>query len=498
MKTIYDFIPIIKPKEIIGNTKHQIFSITDNSKICEKYSMFFAIKGNNFDGHNFIDDAIGKGSIAIVCEYLPEKITENVSYLIVENTKIAFALASHFWFDFPTEEITVVGVTGTNGKTTITHLLNSFAEEQNIESGIIGTLGAKARNFFKELKNTTPSAFELAKIFSTFKKSNIKFVAMEVSSHSLDQFRIDGINFAGAIFTNLTQDHLDYHQTMENYLLSKQRLFNLLHPDSIAVINGDDPASTRIIQNCPAKKIVRVGRNKENDVLINGENYDFDGISFELTSKDESISRRNWKFFAPILGRFNIENSALAIVMALSLGFELPKIQSALQKFSGVAGRMEKVPLANGAIGIVDYSHTPDALQKALETCREILRNQNNNGKLICVFGCGGNRDTEKRPIMGKIASLLADYVVITSDNPRDENPDKIIRQIYKGIDNEGKKKVILITNRDEAIDYAYSISGEGDIILVAGKGHENYQIIGNEKFPFSDKLELEKFGKKQ
>jgi UDP-N-acetylmuramyl-tripeptide synthetase len=497
MITISDFIKVLNPIYTIGNYNDYVASLCYDSRKCGRNSLFVAISGNNFDGHDYIEDAIKRGAKYIVCERIPPTTSPNCMYLVVKCSRRALAQASHFWFRYPTKDMSIIGVTGTNGKTTITYLLEHIAHSTGIESAIIGTTGAFAQGYEKELSNTTPESYELVKIFNDLKKIGVKLVAMEVSSHSLDQERVYGISFKGGIFTNLTQDHLDYHRDMINYANAKKRLFDSLLPDSIAVVFSDDPYGKYILQDsCSAYKFA-VGRNRNSDVRIVEESLSINGSNFTIEFNNKDLGEGKVSFESNLIGRFNIDNAVLAITMGLALGFELDIIRNALKSFKGVPGRMEKVILENGALGIVDYSHTPDALQKALETCREAISNNNPiSSKLICVFGCGGDRDKEKRPLMGKIAEKFSDLVVITSDNPRTEDPDKIINQIYKGISKSGKKKVIQISNRDEAIEYAYRMSNRGDIILVAGKGHEQYQIIGNTKYHFSDKEQLEKYAK--
>ncbi len=497
MITISDFIKVLNPIYTIGKSNDYVSSICYDSRKCERNSLFVAISGNNFDGHDYIEDAIKHGAKYIVCERVPINTLPNCTYLVVKCSRQALAQASHFWFRYPTTDMNIIGVTGTNGKTTITYLLGHIARSAGVESAIIGTTGAFAKGYEKELSNTTPESYELVKIFNDLKKINVKFVAMEVSSHSLDQERVYGISFKGGIFTNLTQDHLDYHRDMMNYANTKKKLFDGFSPESIAVVFSDDPYGKYMLQDTRSLHKFTVGRNHNSDVRIVEESLSINGNNFTVEFNNKDLGEGKVSFKSNLIGRFNIDNAVLAITMGLALGFELDIIRNALESFKGVPGRMEKVILENGALGIVDYSHTPDALQKALETCREVISKNNPiSGKLICVFGCGGDRDKEKRPLMGKIAEKFSDLVVITSDNPRTEDPDKIISQIYKGISKSGKKKVIQISNRDEAIEYAYRISNRDDIILVAGKGHEQYQIIGNTKYHFSDKEQLEKHAK--
>lgn len=494
MKEISEILTLLKPKVIHGKAEGQFYSVCYNSQKCEPYSLFVAISGTKVDGHDFIGNAIERGAKYIVCERLPDSLNPNCTYLVVENSRIALAKVSNFWFGYPTKYLTVVGVTGTNGKTTITHLLKHIMQSAGKKSAVVGTLGAYAENYSKSLGNTTPESYELFKIFKELKDLGVEFVAIEVSSHSLHQHRVFNIEFKGAIFTNLTQDHLDYHKSMEDYAQAKSILFQSLDKNSIAVVFKDDPYADKIVEKTNAGKILFVGRSENSSVVIRNEKFGLDSTEFDLTFNDKTFDLDQIHIKSKLIGRFNVENLALASVMSLSLGVDKDLLLDAIAKFDLVPGRMQKIELENGAIGIVDYAHTPDALRKALETCRELLNFSGKDGRLICVFGCGGERDPAKRPLMGQIATELADFIVLTNDNPRRENPTKIINQIYAGMTNEGKKKVIQIGNRDEAIEYAYNLSKKNDIILVAGKGHEDYQIIGEVKYHFSDVEQLQKF----
>lgn len=495
MKKVSEIISILNPKTIIGQEEFSVTSICYNSAKCSKNSLFVAIKGLSVDGHFFIDNAIDKGARVIVCEKLPEKIAKHCIYLVVDNSRKALALLSHFWYDNPSSMMKIHGITGTNGKTTITYILGAIFEQAGIPTGIIGTTGAFSNGFRKLLSNTTPESLDLAQIFFEFKNLSVKAVAMEVSSHSLDQERVLGISFNGAIFTNLTQDHLDYHSSLEEYAKAKKKLFDRLGQNSIAIVNSDDKFSHYIISDSGAKRNIFVGRNSYSDVQLLEEKSDFLGSQFKLRFNPPLFSTQIIDFKTNLVGKFNIENAAFSIVLAIEEGIPLDVIYQALVKMQSIPGRMQSIKLRNGALGIIDYAHTPDALEKILNSIREIiLKTKKQNSSLICVFGCGGDRDKGKRPIMGKVASEVADYVIITSDNPRTEDPDKIMHQIYQGIEKEKRKKVILISNRDEAIRYAIDLSKADDIVVVAGKGHEDYQIIGQAKYHFSDLEQLQKY----
>ncbi len=495
MKDIKDLVSILKPKTILGNVEGFISSVCYNSSKCIPNSLFVAISGTKVDGHYFIEDALNRGAKYIICEQLPNNLSKDCTYFLVENSRIALAKTSNFWFDFPTKNMCVVGVTGTNGKTTVTYLLKEIMKTSGKKSGVIGTIGAFSDGYSKSLNNTTPESYELFNILKELNDIGVEFVAIEVSSHSLHQNRVYGINFSGGIFTNLTQDHLDYHKTMEEYAQAKSLLFKSLNENSIAVGFNDDPYVGKVLHGTMAGKVILVGRNPISDVVILNENLGLDSSEFDLIFNSSVADVNGIHLKSKLVGRFNIENLALSTTLALAFEVDLETIQKVISSFRGVYGRMQKIRLKNGAIGIVDYAHTPDALQKALETCKEILNLNNINGKLICVFGCGGERDPHKRPIMGKIASEISDFVVLTNDNPRNENPDDILNQIFSGIASDKKKKVFQIQDREQAIEHAYNLSKENDIILVAGKGHEDYQIIGEIKYHFSDFEQLIKFG---
>jgi UDP-N-acetylmuramoyl-L-alanyl-D-glutamate--2,6-diaminopimelate ligase len=478
---------VLKNIEILSSenfSESVISSIAYDSRKVEEGSLFVALTGAINDGHDFIQAAAKRGAIAVLCENIPAYSTtlENISFICVRDTRAALAIASHNFFNDSSAGISVYGITGTNGKTTITYLLRSIFEENGSSSAIIGTTGIILGPEKLETSNTTPESLELAAIFSKCTERGISQAMMEVSSHALVQHRADGIKFKGAIFTNLTHDHLDYHKTVEAYAQAKKILFDRLPANSTAIVNGDDVWADYMLRDCPSLKKEFVGRGENNDIIIGNEKVGLSKTTFTLT-----ISGEKHYFQLGIPGRFNIDNAAFAAALAYSEGISLGTISSGLAKATGAPGRMQKVLLPNGSIGIVDYAHTPDALDKALRTCRDILNDSDEAGRLICVFGCGGDRDRTKRPVMGKISAELSDFSVITSDNPRTEDPDNIIEEIYSGVVNGLKSKAICITNRDEAILYALRLSKQNDIILVAGKGHEKYQIIGKSKIYFDD-----------
>ncbi|HAW07936.1 MAG TPA: UDP-N-acetylmuramoyl-L-alanyl-D-glutamate--2,6-diaminopimelate ligase [Bacteroidetes bacterium] len=480
LNLLLKYIDFIK---LIGNSDISVHSIEYNSKNVSQNSLFVAIKGDKFDGHQFIDEAIRKGATSIVCQDLPQNLIDNITYIQVLNSRIALAELANAFFDFPSNKLKVIGITGTNGKTTITFLLNSIFEYFHKKTAIIGTTGIYINNNKIPATHTTPESLELFGYLNQCVEQEIDYVSMEVSSHSLLQNRVHNVNFVAAAFTNLTQDHLDYHKTMQDYANAKKILFDNISPDAIVVINSDDKYSDYMISNTKAKNIIKVGRQAGADYIISNEHLSLAGLDFEIIHKNKS-----YKIKSKMLGKFNIDNLSQAFAIASELGINPDEIPLALKNAIGAPGRMEKYDLTNGAIAIIDYAHTPDALEKALQSLREVRLSSNTNGKIICVFGCGGNRDQAKRPMMGRIASNLAEYIIITNDNPRLENPEKIFENILDGIPSDKRDNVEVIPEREKAIKLAIEKSSKNDIILIAGKGHEEYQIIGTEKIAFRDK----------
>lgn len=495
MKNLNQLLKHIEFKKIIGSRDINISSLHFDSRTCEKGTLFFALKGEKLDGHDFIPAALKRKSSAIICEALPSDIRPNITYLQVSDARKALAGAANFWYDFPSDAINITGVTGTNGKTTITYLLKAIYENAGFKSGIIGTTGYNNGVQFKNTQHTTPEPLELYRILRELADNGVEYAAMEVSSHALMQGRVNGINFDGAIFTNLTREHLDYHKTMDEYALAKKKLFQMLGKETIALAGSDNDYTKVMLQGIDSEIKCTAGRAESSFISILDEKLKMDSSEFVLdfTHCPHSLTEEVM-LKTPLIGRFNIENAALAASYAILDGIDKLDVIKGIRSSTGAPGRMQRINLKNGAIGIVDYAHSPDALEKALKTCREILENSANSGRLILVFGCGGDRDKGKRPIMGRIAGEIADFVVITDDNPRTERPERIIDEIYRGISSEDKHKIKFVNARADAIYFTGEFSQKGDIILVAGKGHETYQIIGTEKTHFDDLEELSKF----
>jgi len=454
----------------------KIKGITSNSKEIKKGFMFVAIKGSRQDGNRFIQEAIRRGASVIVVEKnLPLKeIPGKVNYLIVNDCRKFFAQATHQFYGEPSDKIKVVGITGTNGKTTISYLIEAIAEKSGFECGVIGTINYRFKGSVLAAGNTTPGAGLLQSLLKKMRGQKIKYCAMEVSSHALDQERVLGINFRQAIFTNLTQDHLDYHENLENYFLAKAKLFRSLAPVSSAIINNDDAYGRRIKQLTKAK-VLTYGIKNKSDVMAKRINFGLYSTEFSLIAPG-----LNTRIKTSLSGGYNVYNLLAAVSWAISEKIPIQKIKLAIEEFQNVPGRLEAVDSAKGFGIFVDYAHTPDALLNVIGALRPLV-----GGKIIVVFGCGGERDKLKRPLMGKVVTELADYAIITSDNPRSENPEEIIKDIRKGIQ---KKNFCSIPERRQAIKKGLSLAEEGDCLLIAGKGHEDYQVLKNRTLKFSDR----------
>lgn len=443
--------------------------ICDSRKVKEGCA-FVCIKGFSTDGHRFASAASEAGAAVIIAE-APTGVDNEI---IVEDTHKAFAVMSANFFGNPAKDMHLIGVTGTNGKTSTTYMLKAIIEAKGFKTGVIGTIQNLIGNDVFESTNTTPDAYGLNKLFAQMRDAGCEYVIMEASSHALDQKRIYGLDFDVAAFTNLTQDHLDYHKTMENYFEAKLKLFDMC---KTAVINVDDSYGKRIADSlsCNVASYGILDRNAT--CSANGIMMRPDGIEYELVS-DCAIKRIKLKTG----GKFSVYNSLCAAVCAKQLGFNDDEIAQALQNLNGVKGRAEVVPTGRNFTVIIDYAHTPDGLENILSTFSELK-----GGRLVCLFGCGGDRDKLKRPIMGSVASKYSDFVIVTSDNPRSENPEEIINDISAGM-KDFKTSYIVIENRIDAIKYAVQNAQEGDIIVLAGKGHETYQILDTGKIHLDER----------
>lgn len=458
-----------------------INGIQYDSRKVEKDDIFVAIPGTKTDGSIFAKQAFEKGAAFIVTEKSKIEGIPDQHIIQVTDVREVLALLSKAFYDFASDKLIILAVTGTNGKTTTTYLLKSVLESNGIKTGLIGTTGAMLGEKKIELSHTTPESLELHNLFSQMVAENITHVVMEVSSHALDLKRVYGINYKVAAFTNLTHDHMDFHGNFENYFAAKKKLFDSLKDRTFAVVNADDSYGTKITDRTKAK-ILTYGIDHEAD--IHGVIITSDIYSMKLKV---NIDHTCHLFSVPLSGKFNAYNVLGAIGIMYALGLSMTEIDGGLQHISQVPGRFEKIKGNGSIVGIVDYSHTPDSLENILKSIQQIrLADQ----KIITVFGCGGDRDRTKRPIMGRIAGEYSDHVIITSDNPRTENPDFIINEIVLGC---SKYKPEIESDRGTAIDKAVRSANDRDIILVAGKGHEDYQEVNGKKTHFDDREELRK-----
>ncbi|MFH0917843.1 MAG: UDP-N-acetylmuramoyl-L-alanyl-D-glutamate--2,6-diaminopimelate ligase [Candidatus Omnitrophota bacterium] len=459
----------------------EIKGITCNSRQIKKGFLFVAIKGNSQDGSRFIKEAIDRGaSIIVVHKKLPPiKAPGKAIFLAVNDCRNFFAQATHQFYGAPSNKIKVAGITGTNGKTTISYLIEALAKKSGRHCGVIGTINYRFKNKTVIAKNTTPEAGQLQNLLMKMHAQKVRYCAMEVSSHALDQERVAGVNFSHAIFTNLTQDHLDYHKNIENYFLAKAKLFFALAPTSWAIVNSDDQYSQRIRQLTKAK-VLTYGIKNKSQVMAKEINFGMHFTEFSLVA-----GRTNIKIKTSLVGRYNIYNILAAAAWGISEKLPIRDIKSAIEKFKNVPGRLQRVNCSRDFSIFVDYAHTPDALFNVISALRPLVA-----GKIIVIFGCGGERDKLKRPQMGKVVTELADYAIITSDNPRSEQPGRIIKDIEQGIQ---KNNYCSIPDRLRAIAKGLSLLQKGDCLLIAGKGHENYQILKNKMVQFNDRKVVQK-----
>jgi UDP-N-acetylmuramoyl-L-alanyl-D-glutamate--2,6-diaminopimelate ligase len=454
--------------------RNKVRRITCNSKTVRKNDVFIAVDGIREDGTSFINEAVSNGARIIVCNagYNNNSIGK-VSLVKVKNTRLAIAeLASEFYRG-PSNKLKAIGVTGTNGKTTITYLLEHMLKESGFKPGVIGTVNYRFNNVILPAKNTTPGPLELQSMLARMLRDKIDYAALEVSSHSLDQNRVFGINFHSAIFTNLTQDHLDYHKTIPAYFLAKSKLFSGLSKKAFAVLNRDDKYFDKLKMRTQAR-VITYGLKDSASIRASKIKYSLNGTEFILVYPQGKINLKT-----PLIGQHNVYNILAAFAWGYKEGLALKDMKKAIENFFFVPGRLERIKSKSGFYVFVDYAHTEDALKNVLISLRGLSPN-----RVISVFGCGGERDKLKRPLMGKVASELSDQLVLTNDNPRSEKPREIIKDIIKGI---SKDNYVVIPNRGAAIKHALVIAKSGDIVLIAGKGHENYQIMGNKRMHFND-----------
>ena len=464
--------------------------IAYDSRTVEKGDVFVAIRGMKLDGHRFIEDAVRQGARAVVLEddrAMPDSffLHNDVLKIVVGNSRRALAKMAANYYGHPAQKLRLMGITGTNGKTTSTHLLRSILEATGEKVGLIGTIEYKVGEEMIPALHTTPESLELNSLLDAMVKSGCRSAVMEVSSHALALDRVYGFDFQLALFTNLTQDHLDFHGTMDAYFNAKKLLFDGLGEESIAVTNLDDERGLSIVTSTKARRVT-YGVEKRGDVAVENVKTGMDGTSFSVRYGGKAMT-----ISSPLTGRFNLYNLVGVVASTLALGVNRADIQMGVERVGSVRGRFERILSPKGWTVIIDYAHTPDALKKTLEAIRE-MRSVNQPGKIITIFGCGGERDRAKRPQMGRIASELSELTVVTSDNPRHEDPEHIIDEVLEGV--QRGVKVMRITDRREAIRAGLGLAEQGDIVLIAGKGHETYQVLGDRKIHFDDREVVEAY----
>lgn len=474
MKKLSDLLYKVSIEKLIGNVGSSIKNISFDSRKIESGYIFFAIKGYDLDGHKYIPQAITQGASVVVCEELPEELSDYVTYVQVKNSSIALGIVASNFYDNPSEKLTLAGITGTNGKTTTTTLLYNLFTQLGFRCALLSTIENRISDKVLNSNHTTPDPITINQLLAQAVDEGCQYAFMEVSSHGIHQNRLAGLTFKIGAFTNITHDHLDYHQTFSNYIAAKKKFFDELPKTAIAITNIDDKNGLIMLQNTNAKKVTYSLKS----------NSEYKGKIIENRLDGMLLQFNNQEFWTVLVGKFNAYNELLAYTIASELGFDSLDIVTALSKLQRVKGRFETYVSDDKKYIIVDYAHTPDALQNILEA---INQSRTRNEKLITVFGCGGHRDKEKRPKMGNIATRLSDLAIITSDNPRDENPDEIIQEIETGIEPQNTNKYLSITDRKQAIRTAIKMATPKDIILIAGKGHENYQEINGKHFPFDD-----------
>ena len=474
MRLLTDILYKAGLEEIIGTTNIAVSSITFDSRKVKKDTLFIAVRGTAVDGHNFITQAIEAGANAIICEELPGDKVENISYVKVKDTSYALGIIAANFYDNPSQKLKLVGVTGTNGKTTTVTLLYNLFKSLGYTVGLLSTVKNRIHNEELPATHTTPDAISLNELLTKMLEKGCQYVFMEVSSHAVVQNRVTGITFAGGVFTNITHDHLDYHKTFDEYIKAKKTFFDNLPEEAFALTNKDDANGLVMLQNTKSHRVTYAIKSPADHKCRIIENH-LGGLLLNIDNKEVWVK---------LIGTFNAYNVLAVYTVALLLKQDSTNILTALSTLNSVEGRFQYLKSESGIIGIVDYAHTPDALKNVLETIKGI---RTGNEQVITLVGCGGDRDATKRPIMAKIACEYSNKVILTSDNPRSEDPEEILNQMQKGINPVDAKKTLRITDRKEAIRTACSLAKQGDIILVAGKGHEKYQEIKGVKHPFDD-----------
>ena len=477
-KTLQQLLKAIEVLEVVGDVEKNITDVTCDSRTVTEGCLFVAVRGVAVDAHKFLPQVAESGAAAVVCEEFPSEPKENVTYVKVANSTIALAHLSSAWYDNPSSKLKLVGVTGTNGKTTIATLLYELSHLMGYKAGLLSTVQNIIDKRAEPAKQTTPDHLTLNRLLHEMVECGCEYAFMEVSSHACDQHRIDGLQFAGGLFTNLTRDHIDYHQTVDNYIAAKKKFFDALGSDAFAVVNIDDKVGKVMVQNTKAKKY--------SYSLKNLADYKCRMIEDRLDGTLLNINGTNLDVM--FTGRFNAYNLTAVYAAAILLGWDKEQVLVKMSQLVPVAGRFQTMRSPRGYTAIVDYAHTPDALVNVLDTANEVM---NGKGTLITVCGCGGNRDSGKRPIMAREAALRSGKLILTSDNPRFEDPDAILRDMEAGLPDDKRSSTLIITDRLQAIKTACQLAQAGDVVIVAGKGHEDYQEIQGVKHHFDDREEI-------
>ncbi len=481
MKRLNDILNNVSIKSLTGDNKILIKKIVFDSQKCEKDTLFFAIKGNVVDGHKFIDDAISLGSKCIVCEDLPIKLKDDITYIQVYDSRKALALASSNFFDNPSKKIKVIGITGTNGKTTIATLLFNLFRKLQYSCGLISTIENRINDIVISSNSTTPDSLTINELLNQMILNGCNLCFMEVSSHGIKQQRILGVHFSFAVFTNISRDHLDYHKNLEDYILTKKKFFDDLGKESIAIINKDDEYGAKMIFNCKSKKIFY-------SIYSNDSNHKAE--IFKNTFSGLEIKIDKYYLKTKITGFFNVYNLLAIYSVAIRIHKKKGDIVKGLASLENILGRLNVIRSKKGVYTIIDYAHSPGAIENVFKA---VLTIKKDDQKIITVIGCGGNRDVGKRPMMGHISYSNSDITIFTADNPRDEDIMKIINDMSFNLKKKESKKLFKIGDRRKAIKEAIQLAKRNDIVLILGKGHEKYQEIKGKKLPFDDYQVLEK-----
>ncbi|PLX09192.1 MAG: UDP-N-acetylmuramoyl-L-alanyl-D-glutamate--2,6-diaminopimelate ligase [Marinilabiliales bacterium] len=475
MKNLDKILARISDIRVKGSSDIEVENVVFDSRKAQAGDLFVAVKGTHADGHKYIDQVVAAGVQAVVCEILPDNLNNKCTYIQVRDSAEVLGQISSAFYDYPSDKLKIVGVTGTNGKTTIASLLYELFKGLGYPCGLLSTIENKINGKVIKSTHTTPDAVQINQLMHEMVENGCEYCFMEVSSHAIHQRRIAGLNFSLGIFTNITHDHLDYHKTFDEYIKAKKRFFDDLPKNAFAVTNVDDKNGNIMTQNCKGN-IVTYGLKGVADYKARILETHFDGTLIHLDGNE---------IWVKFIGRFNVYNLLAVYVAAVKLGIESTEVLEQISKMESVNGRFQTLRSSDGLTAVVDYAHTPDALLNVLKTITEIRTSDN---QLITVVGAGGDRDKTKRPVMASYAVEYSDKVVLTSDNPRTEDPNEIISEMREGISREERSKVLEISDRKEAIKTACMLAGENDIVLVAGKGHETYQEINGVRHHFDDK----------